>query len=189
MEPIDKFFLVAFSILLISLNLLSYLIRRYIRNKSPGSQSILEVVKSDGYLLVHITGSVFSLTAIISRFQTVVNFSTENQLFVTTACSLYLMSFVSLSVYGGCLSLIRICCIAKLHLIEETIGEIRVRTILASVSFTLALVSCISMILTNEINSGTAYTFLTKKATEPGIMTSQPQNVHAKYILFFIGYC
>ena len=170
MDAIDRFFLAAFAILLISLNLLSFLIRRYIRNKPPGSQSIFEVVKADGYLLVHITGSIFSLTAIISRIDTVVKFATENQICVTVTCTLYMMSFVSLSVYGGCVCLIRICCIAKLHFIEETIGEIRVRAVLAGASCTLAIMSCIYLILNGEMNSGTAYTFLTKRATEPGII-------------------
>ena len=72
MEAIDRFFLVAFAILLVSLNILAYVIRRYFKNKPPGSQSIFDVVKADGYVLVHITGSIFSLTTMISRIDIIV---------------------------------------------------------------------------------------------------------------------
>jgi hypothetical protein len=168
METTDFVCLVAFAFLFLILNFLLFLIRSYITNKSPGTQSLYDIVTGDTFLFAHFSGSTFTLIAIFSRFDWIVKLSSESELFVTVVCSLYCLAFISVCVHSGCLCIVRILCLANLSFVEDVIGETRTRVSIAGLTVVLAIAACVAQILSGDINSGTAFAFLTRQAVATG---------------------
>jgi hypothetical protein len=135
----------------------------------PGCQSLYDVVTGDTFLFGHFSGSTFTLIAIFSRFDFVVKLSSENTIFVTLVCSLYCLAFISVCVHAGCLSILRIVCLTNLNFIEEKIGEAKTRIIITMTAIVMAILACSAQIVSGEINSGTAFAFLTRQTVTTGM--------------------
>ena len=182
METTDLICLIGFTFLFSTLNLLMFLIRSYIRNKAPGTQSLYDIVTGDSFLFVHFSGSTFTLIAIFSRFDFVVKLASDSKLFVTVVCSLYCLAFISVCVHSGCLCILRIVCLANLSFVEDVIGENRTRVSITGLSIFLAVAACVAQVLSGDINSGTAFAFLTRKAVTTG---NSIKPCHNKFFLHF----
>ena len=133
-----------------------------------GTQSLYDVATADLFLLVRFSGSTFTLTAVLSRFEVVTSAATENQLFLTAVCSLYCLAFVSVSVQSGLLCILRIVCLTNLTFVESVVGENRTRLGIAVTTVTLAVAACVAQNISGDINSGTAYALLTGHAVTTG---------------------
>ena len=168
MKNIDIIWLAVLTIVLTHLNILFYLIRSYFKDKPLGTQSLLDVITIDNAVVSQFTGSVSTLTSIITRFETVKQFSALSPLFVSAICTLYTFAFVSICVHGTCLCFIRTLCLTNLSFIEEMIGENLIRILMNGITLLMAISACTAQIISGEINSGTAYILLTEKIFKTG---------------------
>ena len=168
MKNIDIIWLAVLTIVLTHLHILFYLIRSYFKDKPLGTQSLLDVITIDNAFVSQFTGTVSTLTSIITRFETVKQFSALSPLFVSAICTLYTFAFVSICVHGTCLCFIRTLCLTNLSFIEEMIGENLIRILMNGITLLIAISACTAQILSGEINSGTAYILLTEKIFKTG---------------------
>ena len=139
---------------------------------------------------MHYSGSTFTLIAIFSRFDCVVKFSKDHPIFVTLVCSHYCLAFISICVNAGCLSILRIVCLTNLNFIEEKIGEAKTRIIIAVTAIAMAILACAAQIVSGDINSGTAFAFLTRQTVTTGLKLTFYRVYHRfRHIVLFLGTC
>jgi hypothetical protein len=99
----------------------------------------------------------------------VTSLAAESKLFVTVVCSLYCIAFISLCVHGGCLCILRLVCLTNLTFVESRIGETNTRLGIAVLTAVVATAACVAQNISGDINSGTAYAFLTRQTVDTGI--------------------
>jgi hypothetical protein len=71
-------------------------------------------------------------------------------------------------VHSGCLSILRIVCLTNLNFIEEKIGETKTRIIITMTAISMAVLACAAQVASGDINSGTAFAFLTRQTVTTG---------------------
>ena len=67
MIPIDVAWLFAFLLLLVVMNVLCFLLTRYVDDKPTGHQSLYDVVFSDTINVIQLYGTTYCILAIVSR--------------------------------------------------------------------------------------------------------------------------
>ena len=147
MDNIDfVWFLLFTSLFLISTYLIA-MIRMFMKYRPLGSQSLYDVMTLDNFGMLQFTSTVFTLSAGISRFESVQSLASESQLFVTLFCCVYHFAYMSICVHGSCLAIIRLICMIRLSFLEETIGESLTRFLLNGISAVAALAVCVVQVV------------------------------------------
>jgi len=59
--------------------------------------------------------------------------------------------------------------LTNLNFIEEKIGEAKTRIIITMTAIVMAILACSAQIVSGEINSGTAFAFLTRQTVTTGM--------------------
>ena len=118
--------------------------------------------------MVQFSGSVFTLTAVLSRLELVTSAAAASKPFVTVVCSLYCLAFVSVSVHSGLICVLRIVCLTNLTFVENVVGENKTRCVISVTAVTMAVTACAAQNVSGDINSGTAFAFLTRHAVTTG---------------------
>ncbi len=147
MDNIDTIWFLLFIFLFLISTFLISMIRKFMKYRPLGSQSLYDVMTLDNFGMLQFTSTVFTLSASISRFESVRNFASKSQLFVTLFNCLYLFAYMSICVHGSCLAIIRLVCLIRLSILEETIGEYLTRIILNGISIIVALAVCVVQVL------------------------------------------
>jgi len=132
---------------------------------ASGHQSLYDVVFRDNITLATFSSNVFSLTLIISTFQLQL---ADNPIIATSIITLHVLAFVSLSIHGGCLAIVRIACMVNMNFIEEAVGENCIRKLLAVISLTAAIGSSCFQIVKNDMNNGPVYFLITRQIVGSG---------------------
>ena len=79
-----------------------------------------------------------------------------------------MLAFVSLSIHGGCLAVVRIACMINMNFMEEALGENFIRKLLAVISLTAAIGSACFQIVKNDMNNGPVYFLITRQIVGSG---------------------
>jgi hypothetical protein len=80
------------------------------------------------------TGTIYCISAITSRFDFVSDFLTSNIVRIVSVCIVYEFAFITTNMSLGCLAIIRLLCLVNISWIEESIGELLIGLIHLSVS-------------------------------------------------------
>ena len=168
MEITDFIWISSFFLLLLSLNVINYLIVSSIRAKPLGKQSLFDLSIRDTFLTTKFYGSFACLVCIFARFASFRQLLAGNPILTTILCSIYSFAFTCICVNAGCLCIVRILCILKMNYIEEKIGEFRVRLI--SITFTVTVGVTVTSIFffAGEIKTGTPVALLTMHTVPAG---------------------
>ena len=154
----------AFSILLTTSSTLMYLISSYIGNKPLGHQTLFDVVLRDNYFLSQFTNFVLIGTDILFQFGSVAIWLAENPNIATLICFLHMSAFVSLCIHSGLVAIVRLLCVMNINFMEETIGEIVVRSTVTGLTvFITALFSIVSLYV-GGLSSGEIFSTLTRQS-------------------------
>ena len=130
-----------------------------------GLQSLYDVVLRDFLFLAIFSNNIFSFIFILSTFELQL---ADKQIIATSLIITHTVAFVSLNFHAGCLSIVRIVCMIDMNFMEETLGEILVRNLLAGISLTAAIGSSCFQILNDDMNTGTIYFLITKETVISG---------------------
>ena len=88
-----------------------------------GCQSLFDICIKDNFHIAQFSASTFCLIAIFSRFSFLSQLSTQNLLFLTLVCTVYVFAFVMICVNSGFLFIVRTICLVNMNFMEETIGK------------------------------------------------------------------
>ena len=168
MDAFDHVWLTAFSLLLLALVFVNYLIIRSIRDKPLGNQSIFDQALQDTFAVMTFYGSYACLICLLARFQSFREFVYNCQTLLTTLSCIYSFAFTCLCSIGGCLCIVRIISIANLSLLEETIGERKVRLISCAITLGSGTLIPLVYVIHEDINTGTPIALLTAHMAETG---------------------
>jgi hypothetical protein len=168
MEVFDILWVIVFTLLLIVLHFLNYLIVSSLRGKALGSQSIVDLAVEDTFFVVKCYGTMACLFCILGRFDFFPILLTNSRILLIICCSTYVFGLICLCVNAGCICIIRTLCIKNMTLISETIGECRVRMISATVTFICGVFASLTCIIGKDIESGSQITLLTSKLKPSG---------------------
>ena len=164
----DFIWLCCFVIILVSLNVINYFIVSSIRDKPLGRQSAFDLLSKDTFFALKCNGSVGCLICIFARFDSFRQILSENPILVTCFCSVYSFTFICLCISAGCICIIRILCIVNMNLVEETLGEFRIRLISSVLTvFSGVTVTCIFVIF-GDVETGSPIALLTMHVVQPG---------------------
>ena len=97
----------------------------------------------------------------ISRFGSVVIFMRENLVPAVVASLIFEFAFVSATLSLGGIALVRLLCQINISVMEEQIGEKAIRVTHAFTTLAMAIISCIALLASGDILTGTAYNLLT----------------------------
>jgi hypothetical protein len=165
---LDFFWFCCFVLMLLSLNLINHFIVKSIRDKPLGKQSVFDLASKDTFLALKFNGSVGCLVCIFARFDCLRQIFLETPILVTILCSIYSFAFICLCISAGCLCIIRILCIVKMTIVEDVLGEFKIRfissfvTLISGVSFTGLFV------IFGDVNTGSPMALLTMHVVQPG---------------------
>ena len=174
MENIDFFWLLAFVLLFLALNVLVHIIVNSLKEKPLGSQSIYDVALQDTFFVMKCYGSFICLMqgfANITKFRATL---VENDIALTLACSIYSFGYTAIGISTGCLCFIRIFCLINLSFVEESIGEYSIRMISTIITVGISCIVVFILFINEETNSGAFASLLTLKPTPSGKTSLYP---------------
>ncbi len=174
MEKIDIFWLLAFILLFMALNVLVHIIVNSLKDKPLGSQSIYDVALQDTFFVMKCYGSFICLMqgfANITKFRATL---VENDIALTLACSIYSFGYTAIGISTGCLCFIRIFCLINLSFVEESIGEYSIRMISTIITVGISCIVVFILFINEETNSGAFASLLTLKPTPSGKTSLYP---------------
>lgn len=174
---VDFAWLCCFVHILLSLNVINYLIVNSIRDKPLGRQSVFDLASKDTFFALKFNGSVECLLCILARFATFRDILEENPILLTSLCSIYSFAFVCLCINAGFLCIIRILCIVNMTLIEETLGEFRIRLISSVLTLISGLTVASLFVVFGDVNTGSPIALLTMQIVHPGKITFKLYNL------------
>ena len=156
----DLFWLLAFILIFLVLNLIQFLIANSLKDKPLGSQSIFDVAQQNTFFVMQCYGSFNCLMHSFASTRKIQSILLENNSLLTLACSLNTFGFTSLS--------INVVCLFNLTFIEETVGELKVQLISAFVTICSASSVTFLLFINEETNSGSLVAMLTSKPSSSG---------------------
>jgi hypothetical protein len=168
MDSMDLFWLSAFILIFLVLNLIQFLIANSLKDKPLGSQSIFDVAQQNTFFVMQCYGSFNCLMHSFASTRKIQSILLENNSLLTLACSLNTFGFTSLSINVVCLCTTRIVCLFNLTFIEETVGELKVQLISAFVTICSAFSVTFLLFINEETNSGSLVAMLTSKPSSSG---------------------
>jgi hypothetical protein len=168
MDVGDIVWVLVFGLLLMVLHLINFLIVSSLKGKSLGSQSIVDLVALDTFVILKCYGTITCLMCIFGRFASIQTVLTNSRFLLTIGCSIYMCGLICLSVNAGCVCIIRTLCICNMTFISETISECRVKQISVLMTFFCGLLVSLICIMNEDIESGTPLVLLTNKLKHPG---------------------
>ena len=101
MDLSDYLWLVAFVLLLVTINMTHHLFAASVRGKPLGQQSILDSAILDCGLVSRVFGSISCSVSILTRFQLVRDTLRACEVLLTTGCCVYNFAFSALCVNTG----------------------------------------------------------------------------------------
>lgn len=108
-----------------------------------GCQSLYDILLKDHLIVARSTGWIYTISAILSRFDTVAELTKDNHYLAVVACSVYAFGLVTSCISLGLISIVRICCLVNIQFMEENIGETFLRMILSGITFSGGLIFCV----------------------------------------------
>ena len=168
MDTISFIWLIAFSVLLLLLNILYSLITKYIDDKPLGHQSLYDVVLRDTLNITKLFGNIYCLLAILSRFQCFTETLGQNLLWSTIACLFCSFTLTATCVNLGCMCIIRTICLINISWIEENLSEMCIRFTLMFITLIISIATCTIQLVSGDIRTGTAYILLTGQVVPVG---------------------
>ena len=123
------------------------------------------MVFRDNIILATFSSNVFSLTLIISTFEFQLS---DKQIIATSLVTLHMLAFISLSIHGGCLAIVRIACMLNMNFTEETLGEKTIQKLMIGISLTAAIGSSCFQIVNNDMNNGPVHFLITRQTVGSG---------------------
>ncbi len=140
MEPCDVIWLTTFSLLFLVLSLIHYLVINSFHSKPSGHGSIFDLALKDSFIVSFGLGTWVCLIDIISRFEAIKTYLLWNHQLLIIFCSITTFLNTSFCVICCCLCVIRIVCLFKKTILEESDSKIRffyiALTITSGVNFT-----------------------------------------------------
>lgn len=158
----------SYAFLLLVLQFLNYLIVCFLKGKSLGSQSILDLTTIDAFFVLKCYGTLSCTFFILGRFDFFKMLMTNTENLLTVCCFLYIFALICLCVKGGSFCIIHILCVYKMPLIGETIGEYKLRWISALVSFLVGFFAALICTIGQDIKSGSQLAILASELKPPG---------------------
>ncbi len=149
MNLINFVWLLAFSFLLVCISILYLIMRNYLSNIPSGSQSLYHNLARNTLSFHQITGTIYCITAISSRFDFVSDFLSLNMVVNVSVSILYEFSYITSSISLGCLAIIRLLCLVNISLMEETVGEFACCLIHGTVSSLIGIQK--NSVITNSV--------------------------------------
>ena len=168
MDTLNFIWLIAFSVLLLKLNILCSLITKYIDDKPLGHQSLYDVVLRDNLNIAKLYGTTYCLLAILSRFNCLTETLGQNLLLGNIACLFYSFTFTATCVNLGCMCIIRTLCLINISWMEENLGEMCIRFTLMFITLIISITACTIQIISGDITTGTIYILLTGQTVPVG---------------------
>jgi len=158
---IDIVWVIIFSFILVWIILIHHFMICSIRDKPPGSKTLFDAAIKDTLIVIIFSGSVFCLIDILSRFESVRNLCIKYPGFLTFACVMYFLAFISVAIHNASMCIIKIACIINLTFMEETLGETFVRALTASFTLVVSILTCLLLVFLDEMNFGAAIILFT----------------------------
>jgi hypothetical protein len=87
-----------------------------------------------------VTGTIYCISAILSRFDFVADFFSSNVVISVIVSILYEFAYITTSISLGCLALIRLLCLTNLSMMEEIVGEFACNLIHGAVAFLIGTI-------------------------------------------------
>ena len=168
MELTNILWISAFSLLLFCINILYPSIRHFLSDHPSGSQSVYHVVAKNTLLTHQMTGSIYCLYSILSRFDFIVLFLNSNLKVCILISLIYEFAFSITTLSLGSLSMIRLLCLIDVSLMEETIGEFPIRVFHFGFTVIFSVLSCGVLMVSGDILSTPVYNLMTGQANPIG---------------------
>jgi len=131
-------------------------------------QTVYDLVMKEVFFGMKIYGSYICLLYMAGRFVEVRNFFLTNKTSQTIACALYFFSYTSMCLKSAILFVIRIFCVVKMSLLDETFGERKVIFVSNLICFAAGLLAAVTLSVLGEVNSGSFKALITGEVTPSG---------------------
>ena len=168
MDGEDVLWLIGFSSMLVLQNLLQCFIRKALKEKAPGSQSVNDLVLLDTFAFLQLFGNFVSSMACLTKFDFIRQLIVDRDVLLTLACSIYSFTFSCVCVSAICACTVKMIYISRMSFLEETVGEAKARLISASATIFSSVVIVATLLIKNETNSGSFFTLITSNVVHSG---------------------
>lgn len=168
MEVTSILWILAFSFLLLFINTFYPEIRHFLANQPPGSKSVYHIVAKNTLLINQVTGTIYCLYSILSRFDCIVDFLNSDMKVCVLISLVYEFAFSTTALSLGAMAMIRLLCLINISLMEETIGEFSIRVLHFGFTIIFSIVSCGVLFASGDILLTPVYNLMTGQANPTG---------------------
>jgi len=168
MDAVDSFWVAIHIVLFIICNVVAQFIKHYLDNKPLGLKSLQDGVFKDTVSVGQFCMLTFSMVSVTSRFEEVRRYATDNPLFLTVFCGMYIFAYISLMINHGLQCITRILSIINLPFVEESIGETLTRNFVMVTTVVVSGLGCMFFYEVGDINTGTAASLFTNSSLPTG---------------------